>query len=387
MEYNPSMLSGNQSITREHLRPYWISDEAELHRLAADLRECRQAAVDTESNSLFAYQEQVCLLQISSSREDFLIDTLTLDDLSCLAPLFVNPEVEKIFHAAEYDILCMKRDYHFTFNKIFDTMQAARILGIKEVGLGAILEAEFGVCQDKRYQRANWGQRPLPLAQLEYACRDTRYLIPLRNRLAERLDERGLMGLAAEDFARLCSVIPSNGAEKEPCWKIPGAQGISPHERAILNELCLMREGLAKRANHPPFKILLNQSLVELARLNPRRKEDLEDIPGLSARLIDRYGGDILAAVERGRKAAPIPKPASAPRPPQELLDRLEALKQWRKEAAKKMEVESDIVLPRDILEAIAWKNPRSHSSLKTIMLDVPWRLEHFGDRILKVIA
>ncbi len=379
------MMQTVRAIPRQAIQPHWISDQAELFRLAADLREYHQIALDTESNSLFAYKERVCLLQISSPREDFLIDTLELDDLSCLNPLMADPTVEKIFHAAEYDILCLKRDYGMEFCSIFDTMQAARILGVREVGLGSILEAEFGVMQDKRNQRANWGLRPLSDQMLDYACQDTRYLIPLRDRLAERLNERGLMGLASEDFARLCKVKPTGGDEREPCWRIPGAQTLDGRERAVLAALCAMRDSQAKKSDRPVFKVLPNESLIALAKTNPHRKEDLEDIPGLSPRLIDRYGKEILAAVENGRMAAPIPKPPRAPRPDQEFLDRLERLKQWRRDAGKKIEVESDIILPRDILESIAQKDPKDPANLKKIMADVPWRLKHYGKEILTV--
>ena len=377
------MMQAVEVKPKEGLQPHWISDQAGLHRLCADLRECRRVAMDTESNSLFAYRERVCLVQISSNREDFLIDPLELDDLGCLVPVMADPAVEKIFHAAEYDIICLKRDYGMEFKTIFDTMQAARILGVREVGLGAILESEFGVKQDKRNQRANWGQRPLPIQMLDYACQDTRYLIPLRDRLAERLNERGLMGLAMEDFARLCKVKAAGVEEREPCWRISGSQGLDGRERAILAELCEMRESLASTSDRPPFKILPNECLTALAKAKPKVKEDLEGIPGLSPRLIDRYSRDILAAVEKGRSATPIPKPPRSPRPDQAFLDRLERLKTWRREAGKKMEVESDIILPRDILEAVVSRDPQDISDLKKVMVDVPWRWEHYGGEIL----
>ncbi len=377
------MMQAVQVKPKEGLQPQWISDQAGLHRLCADLRECRRVAMDTESNSLFAYRERVCLVQISSSREDFLIDPLELDDLGCLAPVMADPAVEKIFHAAEYDIICLKRDYGMAFKTIFDTMQAARILGVREVGLGAILEAEFGVQQDKRNQRANWGQRPLPIQMLDYACQDTRYLIPLRDSLAERLNDRGLMGLAMEDFARLCKVKAAAFEEREPCWRIPGSQAMDGRERAILGELCGMREALASTSNRPPFKILPNECLIALAKTKPKVKDDLEGIPGLSPRLIDRYSREILAAVEKGRAAAPIPKPLRSPRPDQAFIDRLDRLKTWRRDVGKKMEVESDIILPRDILEAVVARDPKDISDLKKVMVDVPWRLEHYGGEIL----
>ncbi len=142
------MMQAVEVKPKEGLQPHWISDQAGLHRLCADLRECRQVAMDTESNSLFAYRERVCLVQISSNREDYLIDPLELDDLGCLAPVMADPAVEKIFHAAEYDIICLKRDYGMEFKNIFDTMQASRILGMREVEVVALELAQPAGCND-----------------------------------------------------------------------------------------------------------------------------------------------------------------------------------------------------------------------------------------------
>ena len=155
--------------------------------MARDLLSQAQVAVDTESNSLFAYREQVCLVQFSTAEKDYLLDSLALQDLRCLEPLFSSPAIEKVFHAAEYDLICLRRDFGFTFANLFDTMVAARILGRDGVGLGAMLEAEFGLHLDKRYQRANWGERPLKPALLAYARLDSHYLVALRQRLEPAL--------------------------------------------------------------------------------------------------------------------------------------------------------------------------------------------------------
>ncbi|TLN23565.1 ribonuclease D, partial [bacterium] len=163
--------------------PIWVDSYPKLNRMVAEISGIPYLAVDTESNSLFAYQEQVCLIQLSTEATDYLIDPLVLSDLSALEPVFADPRTEKIFHAAEYDIICLKRDFGYTFVNLFDTMVAARILGRPAVGLGSVLEAEFGLQLDKRYQRANWGQRPLPAAQKAYARFDSHYLIALRQRM------------------------------------------------------------------------------------------------------------------------------------------------------------------------------------------------------------
>ena len=157
-------------------------------------------AVDTESNSLYAYQERVCLIQFSIPNQDYLVDPLALEDLSALAPLFNSSKIEKIFHAAEYDIIMLDQDFGFDFENLFDTMVAARILGWKAVGLGSILKDQFGIEVEKKYQRANWGKRPLSKDMLVYAQLDTHYLISLRERIKSDLENIGRWPLAKEDF-------------------------------------------------------------------------------------------------------------------------------------------------------------------------------------------
>jgi ribonuclease D len=190
--------------------PILIVRPAALKRLAGELSAEKVVAVDTESNSLYAYREQVCLIQFSTSTADYLVDSLSLDDLSPLTSFFADSHIEKVFHAAEYDLLCMRRDFGFDFANIFDTMIAADILGRESIGLGALLETEFDVRLEKRYQRANWGQRPLPQHLLSYAQLDTHYLITLRERLRE---VRIKMLLAGE----LAALLTSNHNKQQSC--------------------------------------------------------------------------------------------------------------------------------------------------------------------------
>src|SRR5476651_2107398 len=100
--------------------PILVADEDSLGRLVRDLAAHPVVAVDTESNSLHAYRERVCLIQFSTPVADYIVDPIKLADLSALAPLFANPDQQKVFHAAEYDLVCLKRDYHFQFANIFD---------------------------------------------------------------------------------------------------------------------------------------------------------------------------------------------------------------------------------------------------------------------------
>jgi ribonuclease D len=366
--------------------PIWIDRPAALLRLADTLSQLPIIAVDTESNSLFAYQEQVCLIQFSTENSDYLVDPLALPDLSPLGPVFADPAIEKVFHAAEYDLICLKRDYGFEFNNLFDTMLAARILGRSGLGLGTLLEMEFNLQVDKRLQRANWARRPLSPAMMTYARMDTHYLIPLRNILKPSLIETERMPLAEEDFRRVTRVAAgSHDNNAGSCWRIAGAQDLTPRQAAVLMELCAFREDRARMINQPPFRVFSNQTLMELAQMMPRKRSELSQIFGLSPKLIDRYGNGLLAAVERGIVGPPAYRPVSQ-RPSDAILWRMEVLRNWRKMTAREMGVESDVIMPRDVLEQIAERDPNTLGELAVLMQDIPWRLDRFGPKILDLL-
>src|SRR4029077_7909366 len=110
---------------------------------------------------------------------------------------------EKVLHAAEYDIVCLKRDYRFEVSSIFDTMSAARTLGWPQVGLADILATHFGVTMNKKYQRADWKRRPLTPEQLDYARLDTHYLLALREKQVAAFTTTGTHDEAQSKYDRL----------------------------------------------------------------------------------------------------------------------------------------------------------------------------------------
>ena len=161
--------------------PLWVSSKELLQKMITDIASQPRVAVDTESNSLHAFREQVCLMQFSTPKADYIVDPLEFEDLLLLAPIFSDKYIEKIFHAAEYDLICLKRDFNFKFANLFDTMQAARVLGYPAVGLDRLLGDKFRIQMDKRHQKANWAARPLSREQIHYARLDTHYLFDLLN--------------------------------------------------------------------------------------------------------------------------------------------------------------------------------------------------------------
>jgi ribonuclease D len=366
--------------------PTLITHPNQLEQLGRALAQESLIAVDTESNSLHAYQEQVCLIQFSVQRGDYLVDPITLQDLSPLAPVFSNSRIEKIFHAAEYDLICLQRDFNFQFANIFDTMVAARILGWKKYGLSAILGEHFGIRVNKKYQRSNWGRRPLTPEMLHYAQLDTHFLIPLRNQMKAALVEKNLWPLAKEDFLRACHVTAVPPVPKdELCFRVNGSHELSSQEMAVLQELCLYRDRVAARLDRPLFKVISNQILIDIAIKKPRSMDELGGVFGVRSWLLRNYGQGVISAVQRGLTTEP-PKPPKRPRHSHDFVERLEALRNWRKHKARKMGVESDVILPRDVMEHIVQANPRSMKALSRAMALLPWREKRFGAEILEVL-
>ncbi|MBS1250966.1 MAG: Ribonuclease D [Chloroflexi bacterium] len=367
--------------------PILIENKSALDRMLDDLSQEAALGVDTEANSLHAYQEQVCLIQISTLERDYLVDPLAIEDLSSLRDIFSDPKIEKIFHASEYDVIMLAKDLGFEMANIFDTMLAARILGRKKMGLDSLLEELLGVKVNKRYQKADWGKRPLPAGMLRYAQIDTHYLIDIRNILATQLRQAKRWELAQEDFTRACNAHERPSRQKlPPCWRGNGPQDLSPQKAAVYKKLCDYRDGIAQKKDKPLFKVFSRRFLVTLAEECPRNQHELRTIKGVPHWMKKRYGAGLLKSIQEGLEAEPFA--ISYPqRPDRDYLDRVQELKAWRKKTAKKMGVNSAVILPRVILNAIAENNPHTREELESVMEEVPWRMEHFGKEILRTIT
>ena len=366
--------------------PILVADAKHFAQVVAELEKAPIVAVDTESNSLYAYSEQVCLIQFSTSENDYLVDTLAIDDIAPLEKLFSNPNIEKIFHAAEYDLLCLKRDFGFKFANLFDTMVDAKILGRATVGLGNLLNAEFGIKLEKRFQKADWGKRPLPPEMLSYARLDTHYLIRLRKKFRDALKKNNRWVIAQEDFARLSLAKGTPpGPVDTNIWRIHGSRDLSPQQAAVFQELVKYRDHKARSFGIPAFKVLSDKTLLAIAASTPRHLSDLKTSNIISGKLFNRYGKELIESIQRGLQGKQL-KPPPRAHYINGYPERMEALRAWRKTTAIKLGVESDIVLPRDLMIQIASENPATKPELDAILQSTPWRLDNYGSQIQLVL-
>jgi ribonuclease D len=376
----------------------FVDTPEQLAECAGDVARSPSVGLDTESNGFHAYFEKVCLLQIATPDADWAVDTLALRP-DPLVPLLADPARECILHAAEYDVLCMKRDYALTFGRIFDTHAAAQTLGIGKVGLHSLLEDQLGVRLEIDEQRSDWGKRPLSKQQLEYAFADVRFLLPLREKIGEQLAARGLTAEAEAEFARLVAKDPRPREFDPEGWqKIKAARTLEGRGRAVLRELYLLRDRRAREVDRPAFKVLSDLFLAEVARRLPRTEEELLRVPGTSAAALKKIGSQVLDAVKQGLEAEPPGRPRpggsngqrwrrgapGAPSP--EVEERYERLRAWRKERAEARKVEVQVIAPNAVLWAIARANPADVQTLGAVEGMDPFRIEQYGKAILEVL-
>lgn len=382
-DHSPKRQRKRLNLPRHEL----VRSRSAWQRCLKRLRREPRIAVDLEANSMYAYRERICLIQISIPRQDFIVDPLGDFDLHEFGKLIEDGEVEKVFHAAEYDLMLMKREFGWQLSNLFDTQWAARILGVERVGLANVLKDVFGVSLDKRYQRANWCRRPLSVAQLAYAQADTHFLLRLRDHYAEALRAAGRWTEAQEIFEEQSRVqLPDLSFDPDGFWQITGANRLTGQEQSVLKALYIYRDAEARHRNLPHFKVLQDRTLLELAQKLPDEEDDLSHIHGMSKGQIRRYGQNLLRLIAENRQAQRPERPRRADRPPETVVNRYDLLHNWRKERAQARGVESDVILSRDALWNLARANPHTRAELHDIVGLGPWRLDAYGQEILQLL-
>lgn len=336
---------------------------------------------------MYAYREEVCLIQISIPGQDYIVDPLGVSDLSGLGDVVQDARVEKVFHAAEYDLSLLKRQFDWQLNNLFDTMWAARILGYQRYGLASMLETVYNIKLNKRYQKSNWCKRPLSPEQLTYAQHDTHHLLQLRDHLEKELIAAGRLEEALETFAQQTQIkLSDNNFTPDDFWSIKGAFDLERQQQAVLKALASYRNQEARQRNQPLFKIFHDKTLIELAQTTPSSIPALRDVYGMSAGQTRRYGRQLLNKIREGLHAPHPPFPKRTKRPSEAVTNRYDKLHTWRKQTASKRGVESDVIISRAALWAIALKNPQNEAELEQIEEVGAWHSQTYAQDILSVL-
>jgi len=370
--------------------PQYIDSSEAAELFLASIAGARALALDTEGASFHRYVDRIYLLQLSTEREHAIIDPLKVASPAALGALLESREVEVVFHDADYDLRLLHQDYGWRVTNIFDTRVAAQLLGIKAFGLAALLESFFGVRLDKKHQRADWSMRPLPVDMLEYAAQDTMHLLPLRQRLLDALDRKGRLHWAREEFDRLEGTKWDDAGEDMSFLRIKGARDITRRELAVLRELVAWRDAVAKELDRSTFRVAGNDVLLAIAREAPTSVAAVESTKGLSRSVVAKHAKAILEAVARGSAVpeADLPKFPRGPRWAREpdFEDRVVALKAVRDRRAAELDLDPGVLCPRERLEGIARRNPRSLEELMEVSDMRRWQAEVLGDEFIHAL-
>ncbi len=381
----------------------YISSAAALADAVAAFRQAPVVAADTEAASFHKYIDRIYLVQLSTGSRTAIIDPLALEDLSPLGALLADPQVEKVFHDADYDLRILDRDYGFRARRLFDTRVAAQLAGEPAIGLASLLEKLCGVRLSKAHQKADWSQRPLPPAMLAYAAADTQHLPALREALRTRLAALGRLPWAEEEFQRLESLRwtgtpDGRGAGPDAYLQVKGAKTLSPRSLAAFRELHRWRESVAAREDKAPFRIIGSDALLAVSRSLADAPAALTRVPGLPPSLARRHGAALVEGVRRAL-ALPedeLPRLERAPRGgggggggPRDrgLEERVERLKTARNRVATTLGLDPGVLCGRAVLEAVARARPNDRAGLAQLSELRRWQIDVLGDALLGALG
>jgi ribonuclease D len=363
----------------------WIATQPALEDALRNINSHAQIAVDTEADSLHSYFDKVCLVQISVGEEDLIVDPLAGVDLEPFGDILANADITKVFHGGDYDLRILHRDFGFVVRNLIDTSICAQLLGYEGLGLAALLDRHFGVKLNKTHQRADWSMRPLPPDMLEYAATDTHYLIALAAKLREELMVLGRWTWALEEFARLEQVRYREVEDESENWrKVKNIGNLDRRSLAIVRGLYEWRDAIARKADRPPFKVMGNESIVEISKVRPVTLRELAAIKLVPRYHVDRYGRELVGIVREAMAIAEDELPErNEPKPwirDKALESRINKLKTARDRVAKELRIDGSVLAPRHILTAVATSGTLEVPAMRE------WQKTLLGDAFLNAL-
>lgn len=374
-----------------------VQSPEQADELARDLSSAPRFALDCEAAGFHRYSDSLCLLQITVAGRDWVIDPLAFDPTPLIREALEREDVQVVMHGSDFDLRLLSRDLGIRLRGLIDTQIQAALLGLEGLGLAALLENRYGVKLSKKYQRADWADRPLTDGMLDYAAADTRYLERLTDELASELVEMGRMEWAREECEALETVSDTAGEPDEPedpVARIKGARDLSPRQVTALRRALEWRDEIARARDRANFRVIGNKPLIEAVALAPRRTEELVEIKGFPGGLARDEGKELLRRLNEV-KDMPESELVGYPRgvrrgsgrPPQELEVMFDRLKVARNEAADAIGLPRGTLLANAVLIGIAKAAPRDLDALLAVDGMRRWKAEVLGDRLLEVVA
>ena len=361
----------------------YIRDAESLADTIEILMAAPVVAVDTEFMRERTYYARLCLVQLGTAEESFVVDAVALEGkLEPLARLLTAPHVVKVVHAGSQDVEILLRATGSAIAPVFDTQIAATLAGFPvQVGYAQLVKDLLGVHVDKSDTFTDWAARPLTPEQVEYAEADVRYLPQVYERLHERLEREGRLAWLAEDFEHLADPQTYEVDPREQYRRVKRASSLDRRSLAVLRELAAWRETEAQRRDTPKRWLISDESLVEIARRTPGSAAELSGIRGVNDKVASRSGAAVIAAIRAGQ-AVPedelprLPRKDRIPSGAQAVADLLSAVLRIR---AREHNVATTLLASRDELERFAAGDRDGHP------LSTGWRRTLVGAELAAI--
>jgi ribonuclease D len=351
------------------LAPFVDTGEKLAEMLPA-LAKTERIAIDTEADSLHCYFEKLCLIQVSVPGGDWLVDPLAGYPMEPLFNALSGKEL--ILHGADYDLRLMRRIGYAGPARIFDTMIAARLVGVAEFSLAALLKKHFDLQIPKSSQKANWAKRPLPKTMLDYAVNDTRHLHRLSEIYEEELRRLGRFAWFEQCCERAIRATESSKErDSEEAWRITGSGQLRGRSAAILRELWRWRDSEARAVDRPSFHILSNERLLKGAiAINEGHQVEIPHLRGGRRRRFEEAVNRALAMPE---SEWPVFVRQTRQRPSRAQEDRMKDLKIKRDDIAAKLQLDPSLIAPKAAIEGLVLEASEGSKQL------MPWQRELLG--------
>ena len=391
-EQVPTKVRTEGSI--DHLKVRLVQDDEAGLVLAEELKGQRRVAVDLEAAGFHRYSDEVRLVQLSSTKQTYIVDPMAFDVSDVLRPTLEDPSVQVLIHGGDYDVRLLDRDLDIHPTNLFDTQVAASLIGEPSVGLAALLEKYCDVSLSKKYQRADWAQRPLPEELVVYAAADTRYLHTLVDLLEEKLAALGRASWAKEEFSLLETVRWDDDSETDMVSKVKGARTLPPLKLEALREALAWRDEIAQQRDRALFRVAGDPVLMTIVNEEPSSVAELGKVKGINPKLAERQGAKLLTRLRSVRdlpedEILPFPRPRKRGpgRPTPEEEEWANRIKKVRGERAEELGIERGLLLPNAVIFDIARRAPIDAGQLDETEGIRRWQIEAVGDAVLAVMS
>ncbi len=256
------------------------------------LAQANEIAFDLEfDRDNYTYGFNLCLMQIATATDCYLIDPKAELDITLTFPILENPAIQKIVHSSGEDLRLLHSLKCYPTN-LADTELYAKLLNYERTSLGAMIQQLFEIELDKKMQKVNWVLRPLKPEQLNYAANDVLYLLQMKTELEKQAAEKNILPFLQDENNLLTTTIHSLEA-KDNFLKKSDLLYLSPYHQYVLNGLFCYRDSVAQQQNKPAHYIMNEETVRNLAS-NKISHADWQNTKGIHPVVKSKEGQDEL---------------------------------------------------------------------------------------------